>query len=50
MIPLYFGRTAAYCHEVSELDAEQPEKVVELQAKVFEDTKSYLIKKYEAWE
>jgi Glycosyl transferase family 2. len=50
MVPLYFGRTAAYCHEVAELDAEQAEEVVEKQAKVFEDTKSYLIKKYEAWE
>ncbi|KKM79242.1 hypothetical protein LCGC14_1351860 [marine sediment metagenome] len=50
MVPLYFGRTAAYCHEVSELDAEQSEKIVEQQAKVFEDTKSYLIKKYEVWE
>ncbi|MFQ5963518.1 MAG: glycosyltransferase [Candidatus Scalinduaceae bacterium] len=50
LIPLYFGRTAAYCHEVSELDAEQSEKVVENQAKVFEDLKPYLIKKYEAWE
>lgn len=50
MVPLYFGRTAAYCHEVAELDAEQSEKVVEDQAKVFEDLKPYLIKKYEAWE
>ena len=50
MVPLYFGRTAAYCHEVAELDSEQAEQVVEKQAQVFEDTKSYLIKKYEAWE
>ena len=50
MVPLYFGRTAAYCHEVAELDAEQAEEVVEVQAKVFEDLKPYLINKYEAWE
>jgi len=50
MVPLYFGRTAAYCHEVAELDAEQAEKVVEDQAKVFEELKPYLIKKYEVWE
>jgi glucosylglycerate synthase len=50
MVPLYFGRTAAYCHEVAELDAEKAEEVVENQAKVFEDHKSYLVKKYEAWE
>ncbi|MDR4498934.1 MAG: glycosyltransferase [Candidatus Scalindua sp.] len=50
LVPLYFGRTAAYCHEVAELDAEQAEKVVEDQAKVFEELKPYLIKKYEVWE
>lgn len=50
MVPLYFGRTVAYCHEVAELDAEQAEEVVEKQAKVFEENKSYLINKYKAWE
>ncbi|MDR4509622.1 MAG: glycosyltransferase [Candidatus Brocadiaceae bacterium] len=50
MVPLYFGRTAAYCHEVSGLDDEHAEKIVEDQAKIFESQKSYLVKKYEAWE
>ncbi len=50
MVPLYFGRTAAYCHEVAELDAEQAEAVVEKQARVFEDLKPYLLNKYEVWE
>ncbi|MDR4505051.1 MAG: glycosyltransferase [Candidatus Scalindua sp.] len=50
MVPLYFGRTSAYCHEVADLDSKEAEKVVENQAKVFEDRKSALIKKYEAWE
>jgi hypothetical protein len=50
MVPLYFGRTLAYCHEVADLNSEQAEKVVEDQAKVFEDLKPYLINKYEVWE
>lgn len=50
MVPLYFGRTAAYCYEVAESDSEEAEQVVEKQAQVFEDAKFYLIKKYEAWE
>ena len=49
MTPLYFGRTAAYCEEVAEMDWEGAEAVVEAQAEVFERLKGYLREKIEAW-
>jgi len=47
--PLYFGRTAAYCEEVAEMDWEGAEGVVEAQAEEFERLKGYLKGKIEAW-
>ena len=49
MTPLYFGRTAAYCEEVAEMDWEGAEGVVEAQAEEFERLKGYLKGKIEAW-
>ncbi|MFQ6082148.1 MAG: glycosyltransferase [Candidatus Aminicenantia bacterium] len=48
--PLYFGRVASYCQEVKEADYEKTEEIVENQAKVFEELRPYLIKKFELWE
>jgi hypothetical protein len=50
MTPLYFGRTAAYCLRVADLNSEEAEKVIEEQALAFEKFKPYLIEKYEVWE
>jgi len=49
MTPLYFGRTAAYCEEVADMDWEGAEGVIEAQAGVFEELKGYLREKIEAW-
>ncbi len=48
--PLYFGRTASYCEEVKEANYDKVEEIVENQAKVFEELKPYLIKKFKLWE
>lgn len=49
LVPLYFGRTAAYCQEVASMEAEEAEQVVEAQAAVFEREKSYLREKVLLW-
>lgn len=49
LTPLYFGRTAAYCQEVADMDDSEAEGVVEKQAEVFEELKPYLKQKVEAW-
>lgn len=49
LVPLYFGRTAAYCQQVAAMEAEEAEQVVEAQAEVFEREKSYLRNKLLAW-
>lgn len=49
LVPLYFGRTAAYCQEVAPMEAEEAEQVVEAQAAVFEREKPYLRDKLLAW-
>lgn len=48
MVPLYFGRVAAYCREVAELSNAQAEEVIERQAQVFEQEKAYYLKKLTA--
>ena len=50
LVPLYFGRTAAYCEEVLHQDDEEADVVIESQAETFEGVKPYLIKKFEMWE
>jgi len=47
LVPLYFGRTAAYCKEVKEKDPDEAEEVIELQAQTFEKQKPYLLRKYQ---
>ncbi len=49
LVPLYFGRTAAYCQEVASMEAEEAEQVVEAQAAVFEREKPYLREKVLLW-
>ncbi|MGQ3684412.1 MAG: glycosyltransferase [Candidatus Loosdrechtia sp.] len=46
LTPLYFGRTAAYCHEVIEKDSAEAEAVVDMQAQEFEKQKTYLLQKF----
>ncbi len=43
MTPLYYGRVAAFCLEVEDLDMAEAEEVAEQQAAIFEDLKPYLI-------
>lgn len=49
LVPLYFGRTAAYCQEVAPMEAEEAEQVIEAQADVFEGEKGYLREKILLW-
>jgi hypothetical protein len=50
MLPLYFGRTAAYVEEVKGMSGEEAEAVIERQALIFEERKSYLRGKLDRWE
>lgn len=47
LVPLYFGRTAAYCREVIEKDSREAEEVIEKQLQEFVKHKPYLIQKYQ---
>lgn len=49
MTPLYFGKTAAYCREVADMNSNEINNVVEREAETFERLKPYLIKKFKAW-
>ena len=42
MTPLYYGRAAAFCQDVDDLDTKGAEAAVERQAEAFEDLKPYL--------
>jgi hypothetical protein len=46
LLPLYFGRVAALIGEVQGLDQAGAERVVELQALTFEQTKPYLLERW----
>jgi hypothetical protein len=46
LVPLYFGRLAAYCRQVAQMESEQVEEVVEAQAKAFEQEKGYLLERW----
>ncbi len=50
MLPLYFGRIAAYVEEVKGMDEEEAEAVIERQALIFEERKAYLRGKLARWE
>jgi hypothetical protein len=46
LLPLYFGRVAALIGEVQGLDQAGAERVIELQALAFEQTKPYLLERW----
>jgi glucosylglycerate synthase len=50
LTPLYFGRAASYCREVAEMSSAEAEEVIDRQARVFEETKGYLLEKFRVWE
>jgi len=47
MTPLYYGRVAAFCLEVQDMDTAEAEAVAEKQAAIFEDLKPYLVERAE---
>ena len=47
LVPLYFGRLASYCRQVATLTSEEAEQVIEHQAAVFEQEKSYYLQRLE---
>lgn len=46
LVPLYFGRVAAYVVETRDLGVRQAELVIESQARAFEDGKGYLLERW----
>ncbi len=47
MVPLYYGRVAAFVNETRDMDSYLAEEVVEKQAEAFENGKEYLITKWD---
>jgi hypothetical protein len=48
-VPLYFGRTGAYCEEVRDLGWEEAEETIERQVDVFVNLKPYLKRSFQEW-
>jgi glycosyltransferase involved in cell wall biosynthesis len=48
LTPLYFGRTAGFITETLEMTTDQAERVVEAQARQFEELKPYLVSRWRA--
>jgi glycosyltransferase involved in cell wall biosynthesis len=46
LTPLYFGRVAAFIAETQEMTTEQAERVIDTQAREFEDLKPYLVTRW----
>jgi hypothetical protein len=46
LVPLYFGRLAAYCRQVAPLEDFQVEEIVESQAQAFEQEKQYILDRW----
>jgi hypothetical protein len=46
LTPLYFGRVAAFIAETQEMTTEQAERVIDTQAREFEDLKPYLVARW----
>jgi glycosyltransferase involved in cell wall biosynthesis len=46
LVPLYFGRLAAYCRQVEPLEDAQVEEIVENQAQAFEGEKQYVLDRW----
>jgi hypothetical protein len=47
MTPIYFGRVASFVSQTADLSTTQAEKIIEEQAEVFEQEKSYLLSRWE---
>ena len=47
MTPLYFARVASFVNRTKDMTNEQAEVILEEQAKVFEEQKDYLIKRWD---
>lgn len=48
MVPLYFGRIASFINETLPMNSFEAEEIVENQAQVFENYKTYLLKKWQS--
>ncbi len=46
LTPLYFGRTAGFMSETAEMTTDQAERVIETQAREFEELKPYLVTRW----
>jgi glycosyltransferase involved in cell wall biosynthesis len=47
MTPLYFARVASFVNRTIDMNNQEAEKIVEEQAEIFEQTKDYLIKRWD---
>ena len=48
MTPLYYARVASFVNRTGDMSNEEAEQLIEEQATVFENTKDYLIKRWES--
>ena len=48
LTPLYFGRTAGFISDTLEMTSEQAERVIDAQAREFEELKPYLVTRWHA--
>ena len=48
LTPLYFGRTAGFISDTLELTTDQAERVIDAQAREFEELKPYLVSRWHA--
>lgn len=48
--PLYFGKVGAFCTQVTDMDSEEAEEVIEKEAQEFENLKPYLVEKFKRWD
>jgi hypothetical protein len=46
LTPLYFGRTAGFIAETQEMTTDQAERVIDAQARLFEELKPYLVSRW----
>ena len=46
LTPLYFGRTAGFIAETQEMTTDQAERVIDAQAREFEELKPYLVTRW----
>jgi hypothetical protein len=46
LVPLHFGRLAAYCRAVADMDEDQVEELIEREAEAFEREKKYLLERW----